>query len=96
MPDVWRHAVTVRDEPPDNTPPPCPRCCLSSRVLPATDQEQRWGHNWYCEADSTYFVGSAVEFQNAQAKKAALAAERGELDRAGEVGRNQGVLGGDL
>lgn len=87
--------MTVRDDPPDNTPPPCPHCCLSSRVLPATDDERRWGHNWFCEADSTYFTGSAVEFQNAQARKAAAEAERIGLTESHRAGQNQGVLGAE-
>lgn len=84
--------MTFRDEPIDTTPR-CPQCCLSARVTAATDDERRWGHNWFCEADGTYFTGSAVEYQNHQARKAAAAAERGELDRAGQVGKDQGVLG---
>ena len=87
--------MTYRDDPPDSTPR-CVHCCVSDRVTPATDEERRWGHNWFCEKCGTYFKGSAVEYQNYRAKVAAAEAERGELDRAGEVGRNQGVLGGDL
>lgn len=86
--------MTYRDEP-DNTPPRCPHCCLSIAVTACTVDEQRWGHNWYCEADRTYFAGTATEYQDWQIRKAVRAAESGELDQSHRAGQNQGVLGGE-
>ena len=83
--------MTVRDDPPDT--PRCPHCTVNDRVTPATDEERRWGHKWFCEACGTYFKGSAVEYQNYRAKIAAQLAERGELDQSHRAGQNQGVLG---
>lgn len=84
--------MTNRDDPPEM--PRCPRCNSTERVEvidpPTHDPDARF----FCAAHGgLVFTGSPSEAFSLRARDAARAAERGDLDARGRVGRELGVIG---
>ena len=75
--------------------PKCPRCQQVDRVEIVDPPKHDLDARYFCPRCNLSFTGSQAEAFALQARDAARAAARGDLDRLGAVGRDLGVIGGE-